>query len=106
MDREGKEGSGHPLPGSDESRHGEIPEGAVEQKGFGDDAAELVQPALEAANPDGEPYRYGDNGRAEDIETGGRGHAEDMETGASGRGEDVETGEGATSESLGPGTPV
>jgi hypothetical protein len=79
MDRKG-----HPLPASDESRHGEIPEDKIEEKGFGDDSAELVQPADAPVNPDGEPYRYDDNGRAENIETG----------------------EGDTPESLGPGTPA
>ena len=79
MDRKG-----HPLPASDEARHGEIPEGAVEEKGFGDDSAEIVQPAPQAANPDGEAYRYDDNGRAENVETG----------------------EGGQGESLGPGLPV
>lgn len=78
------DGKGHPLPASDESRHGEIPEGSVEEKGFGDDSAERVSPAPEAANPDGEPYRYDDNGRAEDVETG----------------------EGSGAETLGPGTPA
>ena len=78
------EREGHPLPASDEARHGEIPEGAVLNKGWGDDPAELVQPAPQAANPDGETYRYDDNGRAEDVETEGA----------------------AGGESLGPGTPA
>jgi hypothetical protein len=62
------DGKGHPLPASDEARHGEIPEDLVDEKGFGDDPAEVVQPAGEAVNPDGEAYRYDDNGRAETIE--------------------------------------
>jgi hypothetical protein len=75
---------GHPLPASDESRHGEIPEDKIEEKGFGDDDAALVQPAAEPVNPDGEPYRYDDNGRAGDVGTG----------------------EGGGTETLGPGTPA
>ena len=71
--------AGHPLPASDESRHGEVPEGAVEEKGFGDDQPELVQPAPRAANPDGEPYRYDDNGRAEDVDTDGSGSRDPAE---------------------------
>ena len=45
----------HPLPASDEARHGEIPEHLERDKGRGDDAAEAVQPA-DAVNPDGTPY--------------------------------------------------
>jgi hypothetical protein len=67
------EGEGHPLPASDESRHGEIPEAATKEKGFGDDPAAVVQPSPQAANPDGEPYRYDDNGRAEQVEGSGSG---------------------------------
>jgi hypothetical protein len=78
------DGKGHPLPASDESRHGEIPEGAIEEKGFGDDSVEAVQPARQAVNPDGEPYLYDDDGRAEDVESG----------------------EGRAPRSVGPGTPV
>ena len=60
-------GKGHPLPASDEARHREIPEGVEESKGRGDDSKPAVQPAPEAVNPDGEPYRYDDNGRAEQV---------------------------------------
>ena len=60
-------GSGHPLPGSGEARHGEIPEDLEREKGRGDDPAEIVQPDG-AVNPDGEPYRYDDAGRGEEIE--------------------------------------
>ncbi len=60
-------GKGHPLPGSDEARHNEIPEDLAEEKGRGDDSKPVVQPGRDAVNPDGEPYRYGDNGRAEKI---------------------------------------
>ncbi len=55
--------SGHPLPGSGEARHGEIPEHAALEKGKGDDPAAVNQPAGEAVNPDGEPYPYEDLGR-------------------------------------------
>lgn len=54
---------GHPLPASDEARHGEIPEGAEREKGVGADPEEAVQPRRPAVNPDGEPYRYDDLGR-------------------------------------------
>jgi len=60
------EGKGHPLPASDEARHGEIPESLEAEKGRGDDSAPAVQPDG-AVNPDGEPYRYDDIGRGEDI---------------------------------------
>lgn len=60
-------GKGHPLPASDEARHGEIPEELSEEKGLGEDSKPVVQPGETAANPDGEPYRYDDNGRAERI---------------------------------------
>ena len=60
-------GSGHPLPGSGEARHDEIPEDLEREKGRGDDPPEVVQPDG-AVNPDGEPYRYRDVGRGEEIE--------------------------------------
>ncbi|HEX8572827.1 MAG TPA: hypothetical protein VF759_08755 [Allosphingosinicella sp.] len=60
-------GKGHPLPASGEARHNEIPEDLADAKGRGDDSRPVVQPGPEAANPDGEPYRYDDNGRAEKI---------------------------------------
>lgn len=56
-------GTGHPLPGSDEARHNEVPEGLEREKGCGDDARAVVTPEPEAVNPDGEPYRYDDLGR-------------------------------------------
>jgi hypothetical protein len=62
------EGKGHPLPASDEARHGEIPESVEAEKGRGDDDEAAVAPAGEAVNPDGEPYRYGAAGRGEEIE--------------------------------------
>ena len=51
----GGKGSGHPLPESEESRHGEIPESLEQAKGQGDDGAEAAQDGV-AVNPDGEPY--------------------------------------------------
>jgi hypothetical protein len=59
---------GHPLPASEEARHGEIPEGLEAEKGLGDDSASLVQPSDEAVNPDGEPYPARDKDRGEQIE--------------------------------------
>ena len=59
-------GKGHPLPDSAEARHGEIPEHLERDKGRGDDGASAVQPAGEAVDPDGKPYRAGDLGRAPD----------------------------------------
>ena len=56
-------GGGHPLPGSDEARHNEIPERAEAEKGRGDDPAPVVQPDGDPVTPDGEPYRYADLGR-------------------------------------------
>ena len=56
-------GKGHPLPASDEARHGEIPEHLERDKGEGDDARDAVQPADEAVNPDGAPYSSEDPGR-------------------------------------------
>ena len=63
MDR----GKGHPLPASDEARHGEIPESLEEEKGIGDDARPATQPGEAPVAPDGRPYRYDDIGRAEDV---------------------------------------
>jgi hypothetical protein len=60
-------GKGHPLPGSGEARHNEIPETLERAKGRGDDPAGVVQPEG-AVNPDGEPYRYDDIGRGEEID--------------------------------------
>ena len=60
---------GHPLPGSDEARHREIPEHLEAEKGRGDDSRPVVQPD-KAVNPDGEPYRYDDLGRGPGTETG------------------------------------
>ena len=65
-------GKGHPLPASDEARHGEIPEHLEHEKGRGDDPAEAVQPADEAVAPDGEPYRYDDLGRGPGSNPKGR----------------------------------
>ena len=51
-------GKGHPLPRSDEARHSEIPEHLERDKGCGDDAEAVVQPADLAVEPDGKPYVY------------------------------------------------
>ena len=59
-------GKGHPLPSSEEARHGEIPEHLEREKGLGDDLAEAIQPAAEPVNPDGEPYAGGNSGPGED----------------------------------------
>lgn len=56
-------GTGHPLPNSDEARHGEVPEGLEDEKGRGDDAAAIVSPDPAGANPDGTHYSYDDLGR-------------------------------------------
>jgi hypothetical protein len=61
------EKTGHPLPGSDEARRSEIPEGLERDKGFGEDGedgAGAAQPGRRAVNPDGEPYRTDDLGPA------------------------------------------
>lgn len=63
------DGKGHPLPGSDEARHREVPEGAEAEKGRGDDPKPVVQPQ-QAVNPDGEHYRYDDLGRGPGTEQG------------------------------------
>ncbi len=62
------EGKGHPTPGSDEARHNEIPESVEAGKGRGGDSKPVVQPGRDAINPDGERYRYDDNGRAENVD--------------------------------------
>ena len=61
-------GKGHPLPGSDEARHSEIPEHLEREKGQGDDAKAAVQPAGDAVAPDGEPYPAADLGRSANSE--------------------------------------
>ena len=61
-------GTGHPLPASDEARHGEIPEGLERAKGEGDDPEPVATPHPEAVNPDGTPYRYDDLGRGPGTE--------------------------------------
>ncbi|MEA3003993.1 MAG: hypothetical protein QOH81_2781 [Sphingomonadales bacterium] len=64
-------GSGHPLPASDEARHGEIPETLEREKGRGDDEAGVVQPDG-AVNPDGAPYLHDDAGRGAASEAGSK----------------------------------
>jgi hypothetical protein len=69
---------GHPLPGSREARHDEIPEDMERRKGLGDDEDEPVQPEQVAVNPDGEPYPTGGKtagarGMARDRGSAGKG---------------------------------
>lgn len=64
------EGKGHPLPGSGEARHNEIPEHLEDEKGRGQDPEEITSPEPEAVNPDGEPYRYDDLGRGPPTDKG------------------------------------
>jgi hypothetical protein len=56
---QGRTGKGHPLPGSGEARHDEIPEHLEREKGRGDDPRPVVQPPGDAVAPDGEPYPSG-----------------------------------------------
>ena len=56
-------GRGHPLPASDEARHGELPEHRARDKGQGDDARQSSLGG-EATAPDGGKYPSGDLGRA------------------------------------------
>ena len=63
-------GKGHPLPGSGEARHHEIPEGLEQEKGTGQDPEEVVTPHPDGVNPDGEPYRYDDLGRGSPSDKG------------------------------------
>jgi hypothetical protein len=65
------EGKGHPLPGSGEARHNEIPEGVAAEKGRGEDPAEITTPHPDAVDPDGEHYRYDDLGRGPSKDGGG-----------------------------------
>ena len=58
-------GTGHPLPGSDEARHNEVPEHLEHEKGRGDDNRPVLTPDPDGADPDGEPYRYDDLGRGQ-----------------------------------------
>jgi hypothetical protein len=64
------EGKGHPLPGSGEARHNEIPEHVAAEKGRGQDPAEITNPHPEGVNPDGERYRYDDLGRGPPTDKG------------------------------------
>ena len=63
-------GKGHPLPGSGEARHNEIPEGVAEEKGRGQDPTAITTPHPDGVNPDGEPYRYDDLGRGPPTDKG------------------------------------
>ena len=59
-------GKGHPLPHSDEARHGEIPESLEREKGEGGDRAAVAAGNRLAVNPDGTPYPAIDVGRGQD----------------------------------------
>jgi hypothetical protein len=73
------QGTGHPIPGSDEARHHEIPERVEAAKGRGDDPRPVIQPGLDAVAPDGELYAYDDLGRAEAIDEQERAMANDKD---------------------------
>lgn len=60
-------GRGHPLPDSGEARHIEIPEALEDAKGRGEDKAAMTTPNPAAVDPDGDPYRYDDIGRGENV---------------------------------------
>jgi hypothetical protein len=49
-------GKGHPLPESEESRRGEVPESLERAKDGGEDEGEASRPEGIAMDPDGEPY--------------------------------------------------
>ena|SRR5687768_3437392 len=49
-------GTGHPLPQSEESRRGEVPESLEREKGEGEEGREPARPDPVASDPDGEPY--------------------------------------------------
>ena len=55
-------GAGHPLPGSDEARHDQIPEHLIREKGRGDDSSPATRQGDDAVNPDGEAYPAGPPG--------------------------------------------
>jgi hypothetical protein len=65
------EKTGHPLPQSDEARHGEIPEGLEREKGFGEDGGDHAAPGRPAVDPEGRPYRTDDLGRGPGPDGGG-----------------------------------
>jgi hypothetical protein len=50
-------GTGHPLPASDEARHDEIPESFEQSKGEGEDSKAASRRGEPAVDPDGEAYR-------------------------------------------------
>ncbi|QPQ54904.1 hypothetical protein IC614_11390 [Allosphingosinicella flava] len=52
----GRPGTGHPLPASEEARHGEIPEALEREKGTGADDPALLTPNPEGIDPSGEQY--------------------------------------------------
>jgi len=56
-------GKGHPLPHSDEARHGEIPESLEQEKGEGEDKEAISAGDRPLVAPDGTPYPVADVGR-------------------------------------------
>ena len=54
---EGKAGSGHPLPSSEEAREELVPEHLVREKGRGEDETKSSQPQDGLTAPDGRRYR-------------------------------------------------
>jgi len=56
-------GKGHPLPHSDEARHGEIPESLEQEKGEGEDGEATSAGDRPVVEPDGTPYPATDVGR-------------------------------------------
>lgn len=60
---EGPTGKGHPLPQSDEARHGEIPEHLEAEKGEGEEGETGSAGERPAVEPDGTPYPAIDVGR-------------------------------------------
>jgi hypothetical protein len=49
-------GKGHPLPESEESRRGEVPESLERAKGEGEEGKQASRDEPVATDPDGEPY--------------------------------------------------
>ena len=49
-------GKGHPLPHSDEARHGEVAESLQQEKGEGEDKAAISAGDRPVVEPDGTPY--------------------------------------------------
>ena len=58
-------GKGHPLPHSDEARHGEIPESLEQEKGEGEDKGAISAGDRPLVEPDGTPYPAADAERGQ-----------------------------------------